>query len=147
MFWGKKRRTVRAFMLASAALVAGAAPAAGQSLKSMRDQAAAESLLADEIGYTNTVCGAAIALEIDWSSLSGWPSDGQALARACGGALSAIEAVCHGGGAARVARGIDTFVCAGDGAGAAFGAGALTFGASPGETGYDETRALLEDAL
>lgn len=95
--------------------------------------------LQSEASFTGRVCGAAIDVEIDWESARDWPSD-LSLADACGGALSALEAACRAGEAPAV----DSFVCTGDGEGPAYSRGELSFGATPGGNGYDETRDFLE---
>ena len=127
-----------AICLASLAFLAGAG-AAAQNIKSLRAQSAEEADLAAEAAYTSKVCGRSISASIDWSSAGSWPA-GESLADACGGALSAIESLCRAGDAPPV----DDFVCAGDGSGPSFSGGAFTFGASPGDNGYDAAMAYLQ---
>lgn len=137
------KKAITSAVLAAALLLAG--PAFAQSLKSIRAQEAEEAALAREAAFTNSVCGTSLSARIDWRSAASWPEEAS-LSDACGGALSALEAVCRGGGKARAAR-ISTFVCAGDGSGPSLRGGTLRYGAAPGGNGFSETRALLEGAL
>jgi hypothetical protein len=128
-------------LLAFAALVVAAEPAFAQSLRELRSREAEEGRLAREAAYTSSVCGSAIDARIDWRSAGGWP-EGESLAEACGGALSALEAVCRSGkGKGRVSR----FVCAGDGSGPRLSGGTLRYGASPSSSGFSETRSYLDN--
>lgn len=127
--------------LAAAAMLAGAgAAAAAQSLRETRAQESEERALEREAAYTQSVCGSNIEVLIDWRSAADWP-DGASIASSCDGALAALEAVCRKGNAPRVTR----FVCAGDGSGASLRGGTLRYGASPGDNGFADTRAVLGD--
>lgn len=134
--------------IAGAALLAafGFIPAANveaQSLKEMRAQDAEENALQREADFTARVCGGSISASIDWASADDWPED-VSIARACDGALSALEAMCRQG----KGRGeISSFVCTGDGDGAFIDGGELTYGATPGESGFDDAMDVLEDEL
>lgn len=135
-------RVIRSLCACAAILAATAAEA--QSLKSIRARQAEESALAREVAYTSSVCGASISPRIDWGSTASWP-DGASLVDACDGALGALEAICRGG----KARGgkVSSFTCAGDGAGPSLSGGNLRYGASPGASGYSETKIYLDGAL
>lgn len=134
---------LRMVLLVAAGLSAGVAQA--QSLKAVRAQDAENARLAREIGYTNSVCGASMSARIDWRSAAGWPK-GESLADACDGALGAIEAACRGKGKSRLG-GLSGFVCAGDGAGPDLKGSTFRYGATPGVSGFSETRSYLDGAL
>lgn len=121
--------------------LSGAHPASAQSLRDLRAQDADNAALAREAAYTSEVCGRKIPARIDWSSSKSWPAD-QSLAGACDGALGAVEALCRAGRKTLVT----SFTCAGDGSGPELSRGALRYGATPGESGFEETRDLLDAA-
>ncbi|WDI32565.1 hypothetical protein PUV54_05070 [Hyphococcus flavus] len=127
---------------AAAGLVMFCTPlsANSQSLKEARAQETEERALEREASFTRSVCGMNFDVVIDWRSAANWP-DGASIAESCDGALGALEAACRRGGAPRVSR----FVCAGDGSGASLRGGTLRYGASPGDNGFSETRAVLND--
>ena len=139
-------KTARLVIFGVSALAASAAApfALAQSLKSMRAQEAEEQLLQSEVDYTNSVCSADIAASINWSTASDWP-DGVSLAETCGGALSALEAICRSADGQAMAQDIDEFVCEGDGAGPSLSGGVLTYGASPSGGAYSETSDYLSN--
>lgn len=113
--------------------------ASGQSLRDLRAQDSENAALAREAAYTAEMCEAPIAASIDWSSARNWPAD-RSLASACDTALGAIETACRAGKRNLV----DRFVCAGDGSGASLSGKTLRYGASPGASGFAETKALLD---
>ena len=115
-----------------------------QSLKEMRARDAEERALQREADFTARVCGGSISASIDWASAADWP-DGVSLVSACDGALAALEALCREGRGRGGA--VSSFVCAGDGAGADLSGGELTYGASPGESSFDDAKAVLDDEL
>lgn len=140
------RAAFRRFGLAVALSAALAAPASAlQSLKSLRAQEAEERALEGEAAYTNSVCEANMGARIDWGSAAGWP-EGESLVDACDGALGALEAACRAGGKTRL-QNLSTFVCAGDGSGPSLSGRTFRYGASPGQSGFDETRDYLDRAL
>lgn len=124
-------------------VLAGAASA--QSLKEARARESEEAALNREAAYTKSVCGTPLRVSIDWRSAADWP-DGVSLAAACDGALGALEASCRSNAGKTQAQSIKSFVCAGDGAGPSLRGGVLRYGASPGENGFAETKALLDGA-
>jgi hypothetical protein len=136
----KKTRAIPILSAVLAAILMLGPSTAAQSLKSARAEAAEEKALQSEASFTGRICGRSIDVEIDWDSARDWPS-AFSLADACGGALSALEAACRAGGAPAV----ESFVCTGDGAGPSYRRGELSYGATPGGNGYDETSKLLED--
>ncbi|GGD10497.1 hypothetical protein [Aquisalinus flavus] len=115
-------------------------------LKELRARQAEERQLASEVAYTGNVCSARISSRIDWNRARDWPAD-ESLADACDNALGAIEAICRGGGSDKVANGISSFTCTGDGSGPSLDGKTLTFGARPGGNGFSQTRSYLEDSL
>lgn len=135
-------------IISALAMIAfAAAPAfAAQSLKSIRAQQSESDTLDDEVSYTNSVCGGAISSEINWSTAADWP-EGESLAAACDGALSALEAICRADGGKGRASKITRFVCTGDGAGPSLSGGVLEYGASPGDNGFTDTKDYLDSAL
>lgn len=140
-------RLRRPLAWAAAAFAAGVVMvdlAAAQSLREMRAREAEERALDREAAYTESVCGISLSASIDWRSAADWPPE-ISLVDACDGALGALEAVCRSGNT-RVSR-ISGFVCAGDGAGASLRGGTLRYGASPGDNGFSETKALLDSRL
>ncbi len=128
-----------AIILALFAIGAAVGSASGQSLRDLRAQDADDAALAREASYTSEVCGRPIPARIDWASSKNWPAD-ESLADACDGALGAVEAVCRAGKKSLV----KSFVCAGDGSGPDLSGATLRYGASPGENGFAETKALLD---
>ena len=135
------RKAFLQLTVAAALLAMGVSPTAvAQSLKSLRFQEAQESALNAEADYTSRVCGGDIDVEIDWASARNWP-EGESLADACSGALSALEAACRAGDAPD----IEVFICTGDGSGPRLSRGELVYGASPGGDGFAETRDLLDE--
>ncbi|MEO1241681.1 MAG: hypothetical protein AAFX54_07205 [Pseudomonadota bacterium] len=126
------------------AVIGGGASA--QSLKEIRGREANEQALEREAAYTRSVCGHSITATIDWSSAADWP-EGVSLAASCDGALGALEAICRNRAGKAKAKRVTRFVCAGDGGGASLRGGMLRYGASPGENGFSETKALLDSAL
>jgi len=125
-------------------LVPGSAHAEAQPLKTLRYREAEETELKKEVAFTNQVCGTTITARILWDTADRWPED-QSIAAACGGALSALEAICRAG--ADRAAGLKTFQCAGDGTGPTLSGPSLKYGASPGKNGFAETKAFLESRL
>lgn len=117
-----------------------------QSLKEIRSQNAEDSALDREVAYTESVCGTSISASIDWRSAAGWP-DGVSIVAPCDGALGALEAICRTKDGKSRAQRISRFICAGDGTGASLRGGALRYGASPGDNGFSETKALLDSEL
>jgi len=117
-----------------------------QSLKSIRAQQAEQEVLDNEVAYTNSVCGGSITAKIDWKSAANWP-DGNSLAGACDDALGAVEAICRGAGGKAKSAKIKSFVCKGDSGGVSFSGSTLTFGATPGQNGFADTKAYLDGAL
>ncbi|MEM9618652.1 MAG: hypothetical protein AAF936_11885 [Pseudomonadota bacterium] len=132
------------FAVVACAVIGGDATA--QSLKEIRDREANEQALEREAAYTRSVCGHSITATIDWRSAADWPA-GVSLAASCDGALGALEAVCRNRAGRAKAQRVTQFVCAGDGGGASLRGGTLRYGASPGENGFLETKALLDSAL
>lgn len=137
---------VRHSLLAIAAALFAASGAGAQSLKSLRVQDAEDAALSREIAYTNSVCGADMDARIDWRSAANWP-DGESLAEACGGALSALEAVCRAAKGKARASSLSTFTCAGDGSGPSLSGGSFRYGASPGGDSYSDTKSYLDSML
>ena len=115
-----------------------------QSLKEMRARDAEERALQREAAFTARICGASLSASIDWSTFDDWP-DGVSVTTACDGALAALEAVCREGRGRGGA--VSSFVCAGDGTGASFSGGEFTYGASPGESSFDDAKSVLDDEL
>ncbi|MEL6790685.1 MAG: hypothetical protein AAGL18_13340 [Pseudomonadota bacterium] len=117
-----------------------------QPLKTLRAREAEERELAEEVAFTNEVCGTSIRASIDWSTAESWPEQ-DSIAMVCDGALSALESICRGD--ASRARSISSFECAGDGTGPSLGGGSLRYGASPGgaSSAFSETKAYLERTL
>lgn len=113
-------------VFAAGAALCLVAPAAAQSLREMRAQEAEEAALLREAAFTEQLCGISFDVSIDWRSFANWP-DGAAVARACDRGLSEIETSCRRGEAPQISR----FVCTGDGSGAGYSGGAMTYGASP----------------
>jgi len=127
-------------VLSASVLFAGASPSAfTQSLREIRAQEAEEQALEREASFTQSVCSMNFDVVIDWRSAADWP-DGSSIADSCDGALGALEAACRRGNAPRISR----FVCAGDGSGASLSGGTLRYGASPGDNGFSDTRAVLQ---
>ena len=141
-----KRSSLMAALIGVAAAAALAPSAMAQSLKSIRAQQAEQEALNSEVAYTNSICGGSITATIDWKSAANWP-DGTSLADACDDALGAVEAICRGSGGKAKGAKIKSFVCKGDSSGASFSGGTLTFGATPGQNGFDAAKAYLEGAL
>ncbi|MEM8987605.1 MAG: hypothetical protein AAGC95_12885 [Pseudomonadota bacterium] len=110
-----------------------------------RQRAAAETILAEEISYTNEVCGADIDSTIDWESFEEAGFDnGENVADACDAGLSAIEDICRSSKTGRdgVASEISSFSCAaGLNADADLSAGVFSYTA--GNDGFDAARAYL----
>ena len=115
--------------------------AQAQSLRDLRAQDSEQRALEREAAFTQSVCGINFDISIDWRSAADWPRN-VSIAASCDGALGALEAICRKGRTPRVTR----FVCAGDGAGASMRGGTLRYGASPGDSGFSDTKAVLEDA-
>ncbi len=136
----------RATMVAVVACVVIGGGASAQSLKEIRARETNEQALEREAAYTRSVCGHSLTATIDWRSAADWP-DGVSLAASCDGALGALEAICRNRAGKAKAQRVTRFVCAGDGGGASFRGGVLRYGASPGENGFSETKALLDSAL
>ncbi len=135
-------RLIFAGCLAFAAVSAASA----QSLRDMRMRDTEESALDAEVAYTRSVCNNSISATIDWRTAADWPEN-LSLAEACDGALGALEAFCRrGDGQSRAVR-VSRFVCAADGSGAALNGGTLRYGASPGDNGFSDTKAVLESSL
>lgn len=120
---------------------AGSQALASQSLREIRAQEAEERALEREAAFTQSVCGTSFDVVIDWRSAADWPN-GVSLTDSCDGALGALEAICRKGKAPRITR----FVCAGDGSGASYRGGTLRYGASPGDNGFADTKAVLDRA-
>jgi hypothetical protein len=133
-------KTALAALLSAGVLTAGASSSAfSQSLREIRAQEAEEQALEREASFTRSVCDMNFDVVIDWRSAADWP-DGSSIADSCDGALGALEAACRRGDAPRISR----FVCAGDGSGASLRGGTLRYGASPGDNGFSDTRAVLD---
>jgi hypothetical protein len=113
-------------VFAAVAMFCLVAPAAAQSLREMRAQEAEEATLRREAAFTEQLCGISFDVSIDWRSFADWP-EGAAIARACDRGLSEIETSCRRGETPRLSR----FVCTGDGSGAGYSGGAMTYGTSP----------------
>ncbi len=139
------RRAVIPFVALSA-ICAMMAPASAQSLQDKRAQAAEEKSLQREADYTATICGTSIRTTIQWSTAKTWPKD-HSIAKACDGALGAVEAMCRTGRAADVQEKIKSFQCLGDGSGPALTGGVFSFGAAPGASGFRASLAYLERQL
>jgi hypothetical protein len=120
--------------------------ASAQSLKELRVRDAEEAALDREVAYTQSVCGSSIDASIDWRSAANWPAD-VSLTLSCDGALGALEAFCRAGDGKSRAQKITRFVCAGDGAGASLRGGTLRYGATPGDNGFIDTKALIDSEL
>lgn len=122
------RPSVRCGALLAAGAFMCAAPTvlAAQPLREIRAQEAEEAALQREAAFTEQLCGVSFDVSINWRSFSHWP-DGSAVARACDRGLSEIETRCRKGDTPRVTR----FVCTGDGSGANYSGGSVTYGASP----------------
>lgn len=139
-----RKMTIAAVGIFSAFSLVPADNASAQSLKEIRARDAEERALQREADFTARVCRSPISASIDWRSASDWP-EGVSIARACDGALSALEAMCRQG---RGSEGeVSSFVCAGDGSGADLSGGEFTYGASPGESSFADAKAVLEDEL
>ncbi len=137
----------RPLALALAAAVALSAPAFAQrSLKAMRAAESEERDLASEAAFTNSVCGSDMDARIDWESASDWP-ESESLVDACDGALGAIEAACRSGAGKQRLQSLSSFVCAGDGEGPSLSGRTFRYGASPGQSGFEETADYLDGAL
>ena len=115
----------RAMLAAGALLCVGAPAAAAESLREIRAQETQEAALEREAAFTEQLCGISFDTVIDWRSFSGWSEDAD-VARACDRGLSDIETRCRKGEAPRITR----FVCTGDGSGANYSGGTMTYGAS-----------------
>ena len=139
----RRRTGALAIGLAVASLVAlwPAPDTSAQSLKEMRERDDEERALQREADFTGRVCGASISASIDWSTFDDWPADASVVSP-CDGALAALEALCRDGRGTGGA--VSSFVCAGDGAGASLSGGELTYGASPGDSGFDDAMAVLD---
>ncbi len=135
-----------AFYAVMIACGAFASVASAHSLKEIRGQESENAALDREAAYTQSVCGNSISASIDWRSAADWP-EGVSIAASCDGALGALEAMCRNGAGRAKAQRVTRFVCAGDGSGASLSGGTLRYGASPGDNGYSDTKALLESAL
>ncbi|MCP5365929.1 MAG: caspase family protein [Hyphomicrobiales bacterium] len=82
---------------------------AGQSLKRLRGQQAAEDFMRARLERTRAACGAEIALTVDWAD---WPGENLSLRGWCDAALDALDGLCrHPVGAAAVRRGIRGLAC------------------------------------
>ena len=142
-----RRRLCAAFAAAlGVSMSVGLTPSSAQSLREIRAQEAEENALDREVAYTESVCGISLSARIDWRSAADWPSS-SSLASACDGALGALEAICRNNSGRTKAQRISSFVCAGDGSGASLRGGSLRYGASPGGSGFSETKALLDSSL
>ncbi len=122
---GKAILRIGALAAAGALLCAASPGFAAQSLREMRAQESDEAALQREAAFTEQLCGLSFDVLIDWRSFSGWPQ-GADIAGACGRGLSDIETRCRKGEAPRITR----FVCTGDGSGAGYSGGTMTYGAS-----------------
>jgi hypothetical protein len=134
----------RFISVALGCLVLATAGASAQSLRSLRQQEADNAALSREAAYTSSVCGAPIGARIDWASAASWP-EGESLAAACDGALSALETICRSD-KSRAAK-VRSFVCAGDGAGPSISGGTFRYGASSGSDAYGASLPYLEGNL
>ncbi len=127
------------------------APAAAiqddRSLEELRIRQAEERQLRQEAAFTSRQCGASIRASINWSRVSRWPDGGRGLARACDGALSAVEAMCRSGKSEQVRKKVRSFQCTGDGSGASLSGSTLRYGARPGSNGFSQTKQVLERSL
>ena len=117
---------------------------ANQPLRTLRAREAAERELDQEAGFTGKVCGTSISTRIDWATAADWPENAN-IAKACDGALGALEAICRSD-RSRGSR-ITSFVCSGDGSGPDLSGSTLYYGATPGQSGFDETKSFLEGEL
>ena len=141
------RPLARLTALALIAALALSAPASAQrSLKAMRAAESEERDLAGEAAYTNSVCGSDMDARIDWGSVSDWP-EGESLVDACDGALGALEAACRSGAGKERIQSLSSFVCAGDGDGPSLSGRTFRYGASPGQSGFEETADYLDAAF
>ena len=142
------RRSAIYISLASLAfsLAVSLPTASAESLKERRAQAAEEASLQNEANYTANICGTAIRATILWSTTTTWPAN-QSIAKACDGALGAIEAMCRTGREADVQAKVKSFQCLGDGSGPSLKGGTMTYGATPGTNGFQQTRNYLERQL
>ena len=141
----KKTRVLKHVMAIAVAMgVMTSTPLSAQTLKEIRAREAEESNLDREVAYTESICGTSIRASIDWRSAVNWPED-VSLTSSCDGALGALEAICRND--KNKARRISRFVCGGDGAGASLRGGTLRYGASPGDSGFSSTKALLDSEL
>ena len=132
---------ILAALLSGSCVMAVSSVAEAQSLREIREQEQEEKALDREAAFTQSVCGMKFQTVIEWRSAANWP-EGVSIASSCDGALGALEAACRKGNAPRVNR----FVCAGDGAGASYRGGTLRYGASHGDNGFSDTKAVLDSA-
>lgn len=121
--------------------------AADDSLADARLRQQEEAVLNREVAFTNEVCGTTLTATIAWDRTTGWVDKGRGIAKACDGALGAIEAMCRTSKKAAVQSKIRKFECAGDGAGPDLSGATLKFGATEGHNGFDETKAYLDGRL
>lgn len=122
------------------------AGASAQSLKEIRAHEAEEKALQREAAFTESMCGISLNVSIDWRSAADWPAN-VSLTNACDGALGALEAICRTSTGKSRAKRVTRFICAGDGSGASLRGGSLRYGASPGENGFADTKAVLDNEL
>jgi hypothetical protein len=123
-----------------------ASVASARSLKEIRAREAQDAALGREAAYTQSVCGNSFSASIDWRSAIDWP-DGVSIVASCDGALGALEAMCRNKAGRAKAQRVTRFICAGDGSGASLNGGTLRYGASPGDNGFSETKAVLDGGL
>ena len=133
-------------LVALLAIAAIAARADAQSLRELRSQEAENAALAEEAGYTSSICQTPLRASIDWRTTANWPEN-VSLAASCDGALGALESICRTPDGRKRAKRITRFVCAGDGSGPSISGHTLRFGAEPGGNGFAATKSLLESQL
>ncbi len=135
------------FLVASGPAPAIAVLADDRPLSEQRVRQAEERQLQQEVAFTSNQCGTAIRASINWGASSSWPNAGKGIAKACDGALSAVEAICRSGDANKVKSKIRSFQCSGNGSGPSLSGSTLRYGARPGSNGFSQTRSYLERAL
>lgn len=133
--------------LAAATWPAGVLAYQDESLAAARVRQEESRSLQAETAFTNDVCGISLQSRIIWKKSESWPNDGKGIAKACDGALGAMESLCRSGRKADIAGAIKSFQCSGDGSGPSLSGKTLRFGASPGGNGFQSTKAFLEANL
>lgn len=113
------------------------------SLKEARAQDAQSQSLAEQVAYTNSVCGLSMSAEVDWGSAAAWP-EGSGLITQCDLALGAIESSCRAGAPKADITSLSRFICAGDGSGPSIRGRTFRFGAARGADSFERTRAFID---